>query len=106
MNNARPPECRNNADLGVHGSIIIGIRQTAIWQQHSDLGRVQAFRLSKVPHSPATTTRSTRGFELSPCVRSSKIPVNAQPASELQMKTTISDGTRRRRCRKPGASPC
>ena len=66
------------------------------------------------PHSPATTTRSNRGFELSQRVRLSKM-VMRNPCQPLQplhrrrnckSKTTIYDGTRRWRCRKPGASPC
>ena len=61
-------------------------------------------------HSPATTTRSNRGIELSPHVRLSKI-VMRKPRRLLhpvhrnrncKSKTSVSDGTRYRRCRKPG----
>ena len=63
------------------------------------------------PHSPATTTRSNRGFQLSPRVRVSKM-VMRNPLRRLQCehrkrncksKTRVSDGTRYRRCKKPGA---
>ena len=60
----------------------------------------------------STTTRSSRGFELSPRVRSSKI-VMRKPLLRLhplhrnqncKSKTSVSDGIRYRRCKKPGGN--
>ena len=41
------------------------------------------FRLKNLPYSPTTTTRSNRGLELSPRMRS---PKNAKPAAAIAMR--------------------
>ena len=77
INNARPSERRHNADPIIHASIITGIRRMATWQQRAEID-------VSSPHSPATTTRSNRGLELSPRVRLSKIVIR-KPAPPIAL---------------------